>query len=206
MDSVIQHLMDDDEVHDALTAYHTDSTTENKRRVIETILAEADHAPKPSVEPGPHRIIFVPSVASINSAPTAASISGEIDQTLRTTAIFAKRVGEKIHEAGSSAVYVRFDSEWYDHHIPTLWGFYQQALEAESLDNIDSFMRAAMRKVGNLPDAFDAEVFYKMLNRYVAEGEYDGCLRSIARMVDTKFTRNLPKTVKPEIEEEGEEE
>ncbi|UAW96431.1 hypothetical protein MPK64_gp287 [Erwinia phage pEa_SNUABM_16] len=207
MNTTIQFLMDENEIEDALTSYHTDPTDENKRRVIETILSESKHAPKPDIEPEAHRIIFVPSVTTLRSEPAVtqyASFSGEIDKMLMATAKLAKRVVDKIHEAGSSAVFVRFDpEEWYSYRIPILWGFYDLALEAKTLDGIDSSMRDLMRKVGNLPFDEDVEDFYGRINRYVTEGEHEGCLRSITQMVDTKFTRNLPQT---ETEEEGEEE
>lgn len=207
MNNTLQFLMDENEIEDALTSYHTDPTDENKRRVIETILSEAKNAPKPSVVPEPHRIIFVPSVTTLRSEPALkpyATFGNEFDKTLMATAKLAKRVVDRIHEAGSSAVYVRFDpEEWYAYRIPILWGFYDLALESKTLDGVDSSMRDLMRKVGNLPEDADVTRFYEMINRYVIEGEYEGCLRSITQMVDTQFTRNLLQT---EIEEEGEEE
>lgn len=209
MNTTIQFLMDENEIEDALTSYHTDPTDENKRRVIETILSESKNAPKPNVAPEPHRIIFVPSLSTLRSEPALkpfATFSGEFDKTLMATAKLAKRVVDRIHEAGSSAVYVRFDpEEWYSYRIPILWGFYDLALESKTLDGIDSSMRDLMRKVGNLPEDADVTKFYELINRYVIEGEHEGCLRSITQMVDTQFTRNLPQT-KTEIEEEGEEE
>lgn len=207
MNNTLQFLMDENEIEDALTSYRTDPTDENKHRVIETILSEAKHAPKPDVAPEPHRIIFVPTLTSLRSEPALkpyATFSNEFDKTLMATAKLAKRVVDRIHEAGSSAVYVRFDpEEWYSYRIPILWGFYDLALESKTLDGVDSSMRDLMRKVGNLPEEADVTKFYELINRYVNEGEYEGCLRSITQMVDTQFTRNLPQT---EIEEEGEEE
>lgn len=207
MNNTLQFLMDENEIEDALTSYHTDPTDENKRRVIETILSEAKNAPKPAPALEPHRIIFVPSVTTLMSEPALkpyATFGNEFDKTLMATAKLAKRVVDRIHEAGSSAVYVRFDpEEWYSYRIPILWGFYDLALESKTLDGIDSSMRDLMRKVGNLPEDKDVTKFYEMINRYVNEGEYEGCLRSITQMVDTQFTRNLPQT---ETEEEGEEE
>ena len=206
MDFIVKFLMEEDEVQDALVAYRTDPTDENKQRVIETILNESKCAPAPPRNQEPHRIIFVPTVKAImpsNDDSHRSYINGVVDQALLCTAKWAKRVVDKIHEAGSSAVFVRFDSdEWYSCPVTRMWGGFSSACDTTSMVMVDRIMHDILRHVGNLPDDDAAERFYEMLDRYLEEGEYEGCLPSIAQMVDTKFTLNLPNTKEEEQDDQ----
>ena len=116
--NIIQFLMDEDEVQDALTAYRTDPTEENKRRVIETILRERESAVNTTRRPAdsiklPHRFVLIPNVDTIardihEVRANSVTWGKQMDDNLLALAKYASRVCNHVHELGGSAVYVRF--------------------------------------------------------------------------------------------------
>ncbi|QZE57495.1 hypothetical protein MPK71_gp286 [Erwinia phage pEa_SNUABM_1] len=222
MDNIIQFLMNDDEIHDALVAYRTDPTEENKRRVIETILNERESviiaSNKPAVpEKLPHRFVLVPTTDTIKSLrPEFLGkrsfhwVPGPDDQ-LAATAKQASAVLRHIHELGGSAVYVRFSgAEWqatFDRvgfNYP-LREMKVATLETESLDAIADIMAKLIRLVGNMDDmAYSIRLIRQMYA--VAENRHDDSVTdALIKMIDTSRTQNIPSICK-EPEDENEEE
>ena len=219
--NIIQFLMDEDEVQDALTAYRTDPTEENKRRVIETILRERESiaitAQQSTVSIKlPHRFVLIPNVDTIvrdkvESHANHVTLEKSTDDSLLALAKYASRVCSHVHELGGSAVYVRFTlDEWYEAFASHGLNFFlaemkSAMLERESLDSIADSMAKLIRIVGNMTDmAYSIRLIRQMYA--VAENKHDSTVGSaLVAMVDTSRTKNIPSICK-EPEDENEEE
>lgn len=219
--NIIQFLMDEDEVQEALVAYRTDPTDENKRRVIETLLRERESAPDVSEKPTvlgkpPHRFVLIPHTTAINRERVEVSggqISWDrpVDRRLLDLAKCATRVGHHVHELGGSAVFVRFTAEeWHEtfmtQGLPMYLAAMQDALkETESLEAIAVSMEKLIRVVGNMTElAYSKRLIGQMYA--VAENRHDDTVsRALVAMVDLKRTKNIPAICK-EPEDENEEE
>lgn len=208
MDSIIQFLMDEDEVQDALTAYRTDPTEANKRRVIETILAERETAKRiepdlPVVKPKPvHRYVLIPNVTTIykqnvtSARKGGTTMSRNIDPERKSIAALARRAADRIHELGGSAAYVRFEfDEWQalfenEGHVGTV-NMFNNIQEYDDLDKIADVLNTFIARVGNVDSPeYAAKLLRKMYA--VAQGKIDDTIgKSIIRMVDTSGTKNV---------------
>ncbi|AWY08548.1 hypothetical protein HOT49_gp289 [Erwinia phage vB_EamM_Alexandra] len=213
MNSIIKFLMDEDEVQDALTAYRTDPTDENKRRVIETLLREGNHAQAtmqltdglveaPAKQP--HRFVLIPSVDSLKSlvaVPAGKRSYGwepRPDDMMLAVAKQASAVADHVHKLGGSAAYVRFTAtEWHTALGDTglnrlLREMKIVLLETESLDAIADSMAKLIRIVGNMTDmAYSIRLIRQMYA--VAENRHDATVtKALIAMVDTTMTQNMP--------------
>lgn len=207
MDSIIQFLLDEDEVQDALTTYSTDPTDENKRRVIETILAERETAKRlepdlPVVKPKPvHRYVLIPNVTTIYKENVTSTGKGDttmshtIDPERKSIAALARRAADHIHDLGGSAAYVRFDfDEWQalfenESHIGTV-NMFNNIQEYDDLDKIADVLNTFIARLGNVDSPeYAAKLLRKMYA--VAQGKIDDTIgKSIIRMVDTAGMKN----------------
>lgn len=207
MNSIIQFLMDEDEVQDALAAYHTDPTDENKRRVIEAILAQQETAKRiepelPVVKPKPvHRYVLIPNVTTIykenvtSTKKGGTKVSRDIDPERKSIAALARRAADHIHDLGGSAAYVRFDfDEWRalfenESHIGTV-NMFNNIQEYDDLDKIADVLNTFIARLGNVDSPeYAAKLLRKMYA--VAQGKIDDTIgKSIIRMVDTACMKN----------------
>lgn len=212
MDSIIQFLMDEDEVQDALTAYRTDPTEANKRRVIETILAERETAKHiepdlPVVKPKPiHRYVLIPNVTTIykqnvtSTGKGGTTMSRNIDPERKSIAALARRAADHIHQLGGSAAYVRFEfDEWQalfenEGHVGTV-NMFNNIQEYDDLDKIADLLNTFIARLGNVDSPeYGAKLLRKMYA--VAQGKIDDTIgKSIIRMVDTSGTKNVPSVL-----------
>lgn len=208
MNSIIQFLMDEDEVQDALTAYRTDPTDENKRRVIEAILAERETAKRiepdlPVVKPKPvHRYVLIPNVTTIYKENVTSktgkgipTISRTIDPERKSIAALARRAADHIHDLGGSAAYVRFDfDEWQalfenESHIGTV-NMFNNIQEYDDLDKIADVLNTFIARLGNVDSPeYAAKLLRKMYA--VAQGMIDDTIgKALIRMIDTTVMKN----------------
>lgn len=208
MNSIIQFLMDEDEVQDALTVYHTDPTDENKQRVIEAILSGQETAKcikseLPVVKPKPiHRYVLIPNVTTIykenaksKTGYGAPTLSHTIDPERKSIAALARRAADHIHDLGGSAAYVRFDfDEWQalfenESHIGTV-NMFNNIQEYDDLDKIADVLNTFIARLGNVDSPeYAAKLLRKMYA--VAQGKIDDTIgKSIIRMVDTTGMKN----------------
>lgn len=207
MNSIIQFLMDEDEVQDALTAYHTDQTDENKQRVIEAILSGQETAkciePElPVVKPKPvHRYVLIPNVTTIYKENVTSTkkggtrVSRDIDPERKSIAALARRAADRIHDLGGSAAYVRFDfDEWQalfenESHVGTV-NMFNNIQEYDDLDKIADVLNTFIARLGNVDSPeYAAKLLRKMYA--VAQGKIDDTIgKAIIRMVDTACMKN----------------
>lgn len=212
MGSIIQFLMDEDEVQDALTAYRTDPTEANKRRVIETILAERETAKRiepdlPVVKPKPiHRYVLIPNVTTIykqnvtSTGKGGTTMSRNIDPERKSIAALARRAADHIHQLGGSAAYVRFEfDEWQalfenEGHVGTV-NMFNNIQEYDDLDKIADLLNTFIARLGNVDSPeYGAKLLRKMYA--VAQGKIDDTIgKSIIRMVDMSGTKNVPSVL-----------
>lgn len=212
MDSIIQFLMDEDEVQDALTAYRTDPTEANKRRVIETILAERETAKRiepdlPVVKPKPvHRYVLIPNVTTIykqnvtSTGKGGTTMSRNIDPERKSIAALARRAADHIHQLGGSAAYVRFEfDEWQalfenEGHVGTV-NMFNNIQEYDDLDKIADALNTFIARLGNVDSPeYGAKLLRKMYA--VAQGKIDDTIgKAIIRMIDTSGTKNVPSVL-----------
>ena len=213
MNSIIQFLMDEDEVQDALTAYHTDPTYENKQRVIEAILSGHETAKRiepelPVVKPKPvHRYVLIPNVTTIYKENVKSktgygvpTLSRTIDPERRSIAALARRAADHIHDIGGSAAYVRFEyEEWQalfenESHVGTV-NMFNNIQEYDDLDKIADVLNTFIARLGNVDSPeYAAKLLRKMYA--VAQGKIDDTIgKSIIRMVDTAGTKNAPSVL-----------
>ena len=212
MNSIIQFLMDEDEVQDALTAYHTDPTDENKQRVIEAILSGQETAkciePElPVVKPKPvHRYVLIPNVTTIYKENVTSTkkggtrVSRDIDPERKSIAALARRAADRIHDLGGSAAYVRFDfDEWQalfenESHVGTV-NMFNNIQEYDDLDKIADVLNTFIARLGNVDSPeYAAKLLRKMYA--VAQGKIDGTIgKAIIRRVDTTGTKNVPSVL-----------
>ncbi len=221
MSSIVQFLMDEDEVQDALTEYRTDPTDENKRRVIEAILNEAQDAQADlascavALEPT-HRYVLIPNITTIHKKKVShvrdrIEMRNLIDSDYKSIAALARRAADRVHSLGGSAVYVRFEpDEWSalfenEGHIRTLTLF-DNIQERTDLDQIADELNTFIARLGNVDSPeYAAKLIRKMYA--VACGQIDESIgQAIIRMVDTTGTKNVPSSICKEPEDANEEE
>lgn len=140
MHQLINFLMDEDEILNALTAYRNDPREETIESVIAAVLTKAEAAKKELLVKLPHDFVIVPHVTSLKFE---SSFQPHPDKEKLNLAKALASISSRVHELGGTAVYFRMSDEAWDRMLYTsrIATVYRMILQAKSLTDFKQIQK-----------------------------------------------------------------